>query len=75
MAKAITVHELLQECLRQVKNGNGKKHILISGDDEGNSYHELFFSFSPDLKGSEIEYGLPFGVSTEIFDKDYIVLG
>ena len=75
MAKAITVNELLQECLRQVKNGNGKKHILISGDDEGNSYHELFFSFSSEIKGSEIEYGLPFGVSTESFDKDYIILG
>ena len=75
MAKAITVNELLQECLRQVKNGNGKKHILISGDDEGNSYHELFFSFSPDLKGKDIEYGLPYGVTPESFDKEYIVLG
>ena len=75
MAKAITVNELLKECLQQVKNGNGKKHILISGDDEGNSYHELFFTFSPEIKGSDIEYGLPYGVSIDEFDKNYIVLG
>ena len=73
--QAITVSQLLQECIKQIQKGNGKKHILISSDDEGNEYHELFFSFSPDLKGKDIEYGLPYGVSIESFDKEYIVLG
>ena len=73
--QAITVSQLLQECLRQIQKGNGKKHILISSDDEGNEYHELFFSFSQDLKGKDIEHELPYGVSVESFDKEYIVLG
>lgn len=30
-----------------MKAGNGKRYIMISGDDEGNSYHELFYGFSP----------------------------
>ena len=71
--QAITVSQLLQECIKQIQKGNGRKHIIISSDDEGNEYHELFFSFSPDLKGKDIE--LPYGVTPESFDKEYIVLG
>ena len=49
MAKemGITVMQLYAECVKQINAGNGKRHIMISGDDEGNSYHELFFGFTP----------------------------
>ncbi len=73
--KALTVNQLLNECLKQLQLGNGNKHIMLSGDDEGNSYHELFFTFTTELKGSDIEYGLPHGVTPEEFDKHYIILG
>lgn len=73
--KAFTVNQLLQACLEEKKKGNGNKRILVSGDDEGNSYHELFFLFSPDIKGEDIDYGLPYGVSVEEFNDKYIVLG
>lgn len=43
--KALTVKELLKECQKQVKLGNGNKTIMISQDDEGNGYHYLWYSF------------------------------
>lgn len=79
MAKeeAITIEQLYLECAKQIKAGNGKRHILLSGDDEGNSYHELFFGFSPDLdfSGPYMEGVLPYGVTAEQVKKEYIVLG
>lgn len=48
MNKGVTVKELLDACVNQVKKGNGDKHILISGDDEGNSFHTLFYLFGDD---------------------------
>lgn len=41
----ITVKELGALCLEQIEKGNGDKHVLISSDDEGNSFHTLFYSF------------------------------
>lgn len=34
--KGITVEQLYLECARQIKADNGKRHIMISTDDEGN---------------------------------------
>lgn len=75
--KAITIEQLYLECAKQMKAGNGKRHILLSGDDEGNSYHELFYGFSPDLdfSGPYMEGCLPFGVTAEQVKKEYMVLG
>ena len=83
MAKAkknqgITVIDLYLECAKQIKAGNGKKHILITTDDEGNGYHELFFSFTADLGflGEPWTAGmLPHGVTPEKAKKSYIALG
>lgn len=69
---AITVNDLLSACKKQVSAGNGEKKILISSDDEGNYYHEMFFLFTP-AKGKDIDYALP--VSAEDFDKNYLILG
>lgn len=46
----MTVKELLKECKLQIEEGNGDKVIWISKDDEGNGYHELFYSFDTDVK-------------------------
>ena len=72
--ETITVKQLLKACKEEVAKGNGDKHILISGDDEGNSFHELFYLFSH-LKGEYISYGLPFGVSEDDVNAKYIILG
>lgn len=75
MSETITIKELCQACINQIKAGNGDKKILLSGDDEGNSYHEMFFLFTTELSGSDISDCLPYGVSPEEFDKDYVILG
>lgn len=72
--ETLTVKQLLQACKEEIAKGNGDKHILISGDDEGNSFHELFYLFSH-LKGEDISYGLPFGVSEDDVNAKYIILG
>ena len=78
MAKrqGITIEQLYKECAKQIKAGNGKRHIIISGDDEGNSFHELFFGFSKckDAIGDD-SYMYPYGVTPEQAEKEYITLG
>lgn len=46
----LTVNQLLELCKKQVKKGNGNKHIIISNDDEGNGYHTLFYAFTDDAE-------------------------
>lgn len=46
MVLGLTVNELLEECVKQVKKGNGNKRIIISSDDEGNEFHTLFYGFT-----------------------------
>lgn len=79
--KGITVEHLYKECERMIKAGYGKRHIMISNDDEGNGFHELFYGFSPDLQ-NEIDFGeswaagmLPGGVTAAQAKKSYIPLG
>lgn len=74
--KAITIEQLFNECAKQMKAGNGKRHILLSGDDEGNSYHELFYGFTACEKAiGDDSYMYPYGVTPEQAQKEYIVLG
>ena len=70
--KALTVQQLFEACKNQIKQGNGNKHILISGDEEGNYFHPMYFEFTP-TKGTDIAYALPF--SPEEFDENYVILG
>ena len=75
MAHTITVNELQSLCTELVKKGKGRKKILISSDDEGNGYHELFFGFTENA--SELLDGCayaPYGVSESNID-DYVILG
>ena len=71
MNNVITVKELLKLCRHEVMNGNADKKILISADDEGNSYHELFFPFTTDLE----DFADTIYCVNEEDLKDYIILG
>ena len=73
--KGITIEQLYIECAKQIKAGNGKRHVLLSNDDEGNGYHELFFGFTPTEKCVSDDYLLPYGVTMQEAEKEYIVLG
>lgn len=67
----IKVQDLYYMCKKQVEKGNGGKKILISADDEGNSYHELIYEFTEDLEDFK---DLIYCVNEEDL-KDYIILG
>lgn len=32
--------------IKKYKNGNGNKTIYLSADDEGNSFHQMFYAFT-----------------------------
>lgn len=70
--KAITIDKLATLCKQQQKLGNGKKMILLSSDDEGNEYHEMFFGFTDGDEAAKYidDYQLPRGVDL----KDYVIL-
>jgi len=44
--KPLTVKDLYYECQKEMAHGNRDKVIMISSDDEGNSYHYLWYSFT-----------------------------
>jgi len=52
----VTVNDLYKACAEEIKNGNGDKHIVISSDDEGNTFHTLFYLFATDRE--TVEYCL-----------------
>lgn len=47
--KGITVKELYDDLRQEILAGNGDKTILISSDDEGNSYHTLWYTIQSDI--------------------------
>lgn len=47
MNKPLTIKELKLCCDKEIKKGNGNNVIMISSDDEGNSYHYLWYAFTP----------------------------
>lgn len=73
---ALTVADLKKMCDYQIKQGNGKKKILISNDDEGNGFHELFYAFQEVDKLFDGKYppSTPWGVDESNIG-EYITLG
>lgn len=72
--KTVTVNHLLKLCQMENAKGNGEKKIMLSNDDEGNGFHECFFTFT-DPKDAGIEpYLLPYGVTEENVG-EYLILG
>lgn len=79
--KELTINDLAKLIKAEIKKGNGDKKILISDDEEGNGYHQLFYGFCPakdeheELDFFTSNYLLkPFGVTDENVS-DYIILG
>ena len=71
---ALTVDELYKELAIARKNGDGKKKILLSNDDEGNGYHLMFYSVSPAKENITYKYELPCSVKMEELD-NYVIIG
>ena len=76
---ALTINQLIALCKEAKKNGLGEKKILISNDDEGNGYHELFFGVTTNLADmftpNSYSPELPYGVNHDTAIKDYVILG
>ena len=73
----MNVKELKELCEKEITKGNGDKKILISGDDEGNTFHSLYFAFTEidntnkdDYVGSIDDHDID-----ESNIKEYIILG
>ena len=64
----LTVQQLFDFCKSQIESWNWDKKILISSDDEGNSYHGLFYQFTDDY--DEIKQCIDFWVIPSELDID-----
>ena len=78
--KTVTVDELYKALSQARKAGMGSKKIMLSNDDEGNGYHECFFAVTTDIKsfGFGGRWGasmLPYGVSAEDAENNYVIIG
>ena len=74
--KTVTVRELYDALAVACKSGFGNKKVLLSNDDEGNGYHECFFTLATDIKKFRLSYNdLPYGVSPEDAENDYVIIG
>lgn len=71
----LTVLELWTFCNKQIQNGNWAKKILITTDDEGNWYHNLYYGFTDDY--DEIKETQEFCDLWDIRDdlENYVLLG
>ena len=55
--RPMTVKQLLKFCQEEIKAGHGDYSIMLSNDNEGNSYHYCWYSFSmaDDMCAEDIE--------------------
>lgn len=75
MEKALTIKDLHSALETAIMNGYGDKKILLSSDDEGNSYHEMFFGMSIVEECVCSISQLPYGVDMDKAIKKYVILG
>lgn len=73
--KAITIKELHAYLGKAIEDGYGDRKILLSSDDEGNSYHEMFFAMSMARDCVSSDSQLPYGVTMDEANNEYVILG
>lgn len=69
----ITIETLYKELGKQIKKGNGSKKILLSSDDEGNEYHEMFYCVTP-MSEEFLDCVRSFESKEELLN-NYVILG
>lgn len=72
--KQLTIKDLKRFVDNQVEKGNGDKFIVISGDNEGNSYHGLFYGFTDDIGEIKMLSDMIYD-SVEINPNKIVILG
>lgn len=81
--KPLTIKELKRQCEIQILQGNGDKVIMISQDDEGNSYHYLWYAFCPieeyekevEYQGQKYQFDFEYADESVAKKEDTIILG
>lgn len=74
MSDSISVNDLYNMCKKMLSKGMGDKTIMISSDEEGNSYHTLFFGFVSDIETLQQckDYGM---FIEDVNPEDVVLLG
>ena len=67
----LTLDQLIKEALEAKKTYGGDKYVLISDDEEGNGYHECYFSFGDAKELAGCYCGVPGDLRLE----DCVILG
>lgn len=61
----MTIDELIAEALKAKKKFGGNKYVLVSDDEEGNGYHECYFTFGDATELADSYCGFPFDLKPE----------
>ena len=61
----LTIDDLIAEALKAKKKFGGDKYVLISNDEEGNGYHECYFTFSDAKELAGCHCQVPYGLELE----------
>lgn len=67
----MTLDQLIAEALKAKKKYGGDQYVLLSNDEEGNGFHECYFTFS---SGNESMTGL-IDVPNDLDPLDCVTLG
>ena len=67
----MTIDELISEALKAKAKFGGDKYVLVSDDEEGNGYHECYFTFGD----AKTLYGSGCGFPYDLDPKDCVTLG
>ena len=70
----ITVNQLAAMCKEQQELGNGDKEIIMTSDDEGNNYHQVWEGFVDGKELAEWVCGYQMCNCTSNNISDYVVL-
>lgn len=67
----LTIDELISEAIKAKRKFGGDKYVLISNDEEGNGFHECYFSFSAGEETIDDHMDYPY----DLAPKDCVTLG
>ena len=61
----MTIDDLIAEAIKAKKQFGGDKYVLISNDEEGNGYHECYFTFGDATEFVDSYCRFPFDLKPE----------
>lgn len=67
----MTLDQLIEEAIKAKKKYGGDQYVLLSNDEEGNGYHECYFTFAA---GDKMMEGLV-DVPNDLDPMDCVTLG